>query len=162
MKSTFFSVFRITRQLNLLFLMIIMFSVLCIACSPKKQYVGPYLPDEEIAIIKPHDKIFTHVNILSIDKYKFNHRDRETSFAVHPGEHKLYLEVVLDYPYLDKYLFFSQDLTFNAEAGQVYTVHATILPMRNEGFSWIASDQDPDKLIVKKYAKEIIPLSSYP
>ncbi len=142
--------------------MIILLSVLCIACGPQKKYAGPYLPDEEISIIKPDDKNFTHVFIRSIDKYELDLSDRESSFAVHPGEHTLIYEAVLDYPYLDKYLFFSQDLTFNAEAGHVYTLHASILPMRNEGFAWITSDKDPDKMIVKKYACCLIPLSTYP
>jgi hypothetical protein len=142
--------------------MSILLSVLCLACGPQKKYAGPYLPDDEVAIIKPDDKVFTHVIIRSIDEYKLNLSDRESSFAVHPGDHTLFFEAVLDYPYLDKYLFFSQELTFNAEAGQVYTLHATILPMKNEGFAWITSDNDPDKMIVKKYAVGIIPLSTYP
>ncbi len=160
MKSTLFSVFRIPRPQNFLILMI-MLTVLCTACGPKKLYVGPYLPDEEIAIIKPDDaKTFTHVNIRAIDQYDIN--DRGVSFAVHPGEHTVFFEVVLDYPYLDQYLFFSQDMTFNAEAGHIYTLHASILPMRNEGFAWISSDQEPEMMIVKKYAAGIIPLSNYP
>jgi len=161
MKSTVFSFFIIDRRSNLLFLITIILAVLFTACGPKKKYVGPYLPNEEIAIIKPDDKMFTPVNIISIDKKVplFTH---ESSIAVHPGKHTLFLEAVLDYPFLHKYLYFNQYLTFNAEAGQVYTLHATILPMRKEGFTWITSDQDPDKFIVKKYAVGIIPLSTYP
>ena len=162
MKSIFFPFFSITRQLSLILLMLTLPAVLFTACGPKKLYVGPYLPDEEIAIIKPDDKVFTHVIIRSIDNFKLNLGDRESRFAVHPGEHTLVYEVVLDYPYLDQYLFFRQDMTFNAKAGQVYTLHATILPMRQEGFAWITSDQAPEKVIVKKYAVEIIPLSTYP
>ena len=161
MKSTLFSVFRIPRQFSLYFLMIILLSVLSLACGPQKKYAGPYLPDEELAIIKQDDKMFTPVKILSIDK-KVPLYDGESSITVHPGKHTLFLEAVLDYPFLSKYLYFNQYLTFNAEAGQVYTLHATILPMRNEGFSWITSDNDPDKMIVKKYAVGIIPLSTYP
>ncbi|MDA3896361.1 MAG: hypothetical protein PF482_09460 [Desulfobacteraceae bacterium] len=161
MRSIFFSVFRIPRQLILFFLMITLLAVLCIGCGPEKKYVGPYLPDEEIAIIKPDDKMFTPVNIISIDK-KVPLYSGESDIAVHPGKHTLFLEAVLDYPFLQKYLYFNQYLTFNAEAGQVYTLHATILPMRNEGFSWITSDNDPEKYIVKKYAVGIIPLSTYP
>ncbi|MBC2717351.1 MAG: hypothetical protein HF978_18760 [Desulfobacteraceae bacterium] len=161
MKSTVFSLFRKTRQSNFLFLIIILLPALIISCGPKKKYVGPYLPDEEIAIIKPDDKMFTPVKILSIDKNVPLYTD-ESSIAVHPGKHTLFLEAALDYPFLDKYLYFNQYLTFNAEAGQVYTLHASILPMRNEGFAWITSDRDPDKFIVKKYAVGLIPLSTYP
>jgi len=119
------------------------------------------LSDEEIAIIKPGDKMFTHVNIISIDKKVPLYTD-ESIISVHPGKHTLFLEAVLDYPFLHKYLYFNQYLTFNAEAGQVYTLHASILPMREEGFAWITSDRDPDKLIVKKYAVELIQLSTNP
>jgi hypothetical protein len=161
MKSPFFSIFSTTRQLSVYFLMIVLLTVLCIACGPKKKYVGPYLPDEEIAIIKPDDKMFTPVCILSIDKNVPLLID-ESSVAVHPGRHTLFLESVLDYPFLDKYLYFNQYLTFNAEAGQVYTLHATILPMKRQGYSWITSDKDPEKIIVKKYAVGLIPLSTYP
>jgi len=161
MKSTVFSFFKIDRRLNLLFLIIVMLAVLFTACGPKKKYVGPYLPEEEIAIIKPGDKMFTHVNIISIDKNVPLYTD-ESSIVVHPGKHTLFLEAVLDYPFLDKYLYFNQYLTFNAEAGQVYTLNASILPMKDEGFTWITSDREPDKFIVKKYAVDLIPLSSYP
>ncbi len=161
MKSTVFSVFKIARRSSLLFLIIIFFSGLLIACGPKKKYVGPYLPDEEIAIIKPDDKMFTPVKIISIDKNVPLYTD-ESSVAVHPGTHTLFLEAALDYPFLDKYLYFNQYLTFNAEAGQVYTLYASILPMKKVGFSWITSDMDPEKFIVKKYAVGLIPLSTYP
>jgi len=161
MKSIFFPFFSITRQLSLIFLIMTMSAVLFTACGPQKKYAGPYLPDEEIAIIKPDDKMFTPVNIISIDK-KVPLYTNESSITVHPGNHTLFLEAVLDYPFLHKYLYFNQYLTFNAEAGQVYTVHATILPMRKEGFTWITSDNDPDKYVVKKYAVGIIPLSAYP
>jgi hypothetical protein len=160
MKLTGFSFYRIARRSSFLLLIIVMMSVLVTACGPKKKYVGPYLPDDEIAIIKPGDKIFTHVNILSIDKHKL--LTDESSISIHPGKHTLFLEAVLDYPFLDKYLYFNQYLTFNAEAGQVYTLHASILPMRDEGFTWITSDRDPDQLIVKKYAVSLVPLTSYP
>jgi hypothetical protein len=135
--------------------------ILSIGCGPQKKYAGPYLPDDEIAIIKTDDKIFTPVNIISIDKTVPLYTG-ESYIAVHPGKHTLFLEAVLDYPFLQKYLYFNQYLTFNAEAGQVYTLHATILPMREEGFTWITADNNPDKMIVKKYAVGIIPLSTYP
>ncbi len=161
MKSIFFPIFRTTRQFGFIFLMLILLAVLATACGPEKKYAGPYLPDEEIAIIKPDDKVFTHVNIISIDK-KVPLYTNESSIKVHPGRHTLFFEAVLDYPFIYKYLYFNQYLTFNAEAGQVYTLHATILPMRDEGFSWISAEKDPEKIIVKKYAVGIIPLSTYP
>ena len=161
MESTVFSFFRIMRRSRLLFLIIILLFCLLNACGPEKKYIGPYLSDEEIAIIKPGDKMFTHVNIISIDKKVPLYTD-ESIISVHPGKHTLFLEAVLDYPFLHKYLYFNQYLTFNAEAGQVYTLHASILPMREEGFAWITSDRDPDKLIVKKYAVELIQLSTNP
>ena len=161
MKSTGFSFFKIDRRSSLLFSSIFILAILFTACGPEKKYIGPYLPDEEIAIIKPGDKMFTPVNIISIDKNVPLYTD-ESSIAVHPGKHTLFLEAVLDYPFLHKYLYFNQYLTFNAEAGQVYTLHASILPMREEGFTWITSDLEPDKFIVKKYAVGLIQLSTYP
>lgn len=161
MKSTVFPYYRTVRPPFFLFLSLLILSVVFSACGPDKKYVGPYLPDEEIAVIQPDDKVFTHVNILSIDK-KVALYTHESSIAVHPGTHTLFLEAVLDYPFLQKYLYFNQYLTFKAEAGQVYTLHATILPMKKEGFTWITSDRDPEKILVKKYAIGIIPLSTYP
>ena len=158
---TVFSFFRIVRRSSLLFFILIFLSGLLIACGPEKKYIGPDLSDEEIAIIKPGDKMFTPVNIISIDKNVPLYTD-ESCIAVHPGKHTLFFEAVLDYPFLHKYLYFNQYLTFTAEAGQVYTLHASILPTREEGFAWITSDRDPDKLIVKKYAVGLIPLPSYP
>lgn len=136
----------------------LMLSFLLTACGPQKKYIGPYLPDEEIAIIKPGDKTFTHVKILSVDKYIVY--PNELSVAVHPGTHTLFIEAVLDYPFLDSDLYFDQYLTFHAEAGREYTINATILPIEKQGFSWISDDRDSKKMIVKKYAEDIIPLPS--
>ena len=160
MKSTVFSLFSINGQIRLLFLILVGLSIVVTACGPEKKYTGPYLPDSEIAIIKPGDKMFTHVNILSVDKYRLT--TDESSISVLPGTHTLFLEVVLDYPFLDKYLYFNQYLTFYAEAGDIYTLHASILPMKDKGFAWITSDRDPEKYIAKKYAVRLIPLSTYP
>jgi len=161
MKSTVFSFFGIGGRVCLLFLILVGLSVMTTACGPEKKYAGPYLPDDEIAIIKPGDKVFTHVNILSVDK-KYRLTTDESSISVLPGRHTLFVEVVLDYPFLDKYLYFNQYLTFQAEAGEIYTLHASILPMKDEGFTWITSDRDPEKIIVKKYALMLIPLATYP
>lgn len=158
MKSTGFSFFTIPRQVCFVFLSVLVLFSLLSACGPKKKYIGPYLPDEEIAIIKPGDKTFTHVNILSVDKNILY--TNELSVAVHPGTHTLFIEAVLDYPFLDSDLYFNQYLTFHAEAGREYTINATILPIEKKGFSWISADRNPEKMIVKKYAVDIIPLPS--
>jgi len=154
------SVFFITRQSFFLFFMTFMLFVLSSGCGPQKKYTGPYLPDEELVIIRPTDKVFTHVKILSIDETEITHGP--AGIAIHPGEHSMIMEAVLDYPFLDKYLYFEQSLNVNLEAGKKYTLHATILPLRNEGFAWISDDDDPEKMIVKKYAPAIIPLPNYP
>ncbi len=160
MKSTVFLSSGSSRQAPFLFLIIVIFLLLLAACGPAKKYAGPYLPDEEIAVIQPDDKMFTHINIISVGKNRL--ATNENGIAVLPGTHTLFLEVVLDYPFLDKYLYFNQYLTFTAEAGHHYTLHASILPMRDEGFTWITTDRDPEKFIVKKYALGLIPLSTYP
>lgn len=160
MEQAFFRFCIATQRRTIIFLCMVMVSMIMVACGPSKKYAGPYLPDEEIAIIKPGDKMFTHVNILSVDKVRL-YRD-ESGIKLLPGKHTLFFESVLDYPFLDKYLYFNQYLTFNAEAGHNYTLHSTILPMRNEGFAWISSDREPEKFIVKKYAVGLIPLSTYP
>jgi len=160
MKSTVFLSFSSNRRAFFLFSAFAMLLLLLTACGPAKKYAGPYLPDGEIAVIVPDDKMFTHISIISVDKNRL--ATNENDIAVLPGTHTLFLEVVLDYPFLDKYLYFNQYLTFTAEAGHHYTLHASILPMRDEGFTWITSDRDPEKFIVKKYALGLIPLSTYP
>ena len=134
--------------------------LLLTACGPVKKYAGPYLPDEDIAIIQPDEKMFTHVEILGIDKLALD--VDESRIAVLPGRHVLFVEAAMDYPFLHKHLYFNQYLVFDAEAGQVYTIHSTILPMQDAGFSWITSDKDPEKIIVKKYAVVVVPVPTYP
>ena len=128
------------------------------ACGPQKKYAGPYLPDAETAVIQPGDKTFTHVRILSVDRTPLY--TNESSIAVHPGRHTVFFEATLDYPFLEKDLYFNQYLSFDVEAGRTYTLNATILPMENKGFAWVAADADPEKWIVKKYARRILPLES--
>jgi hypothetical protein len=158
MKPIGFLFFKIPRPFFCLFLSMVILSVLASACGPNKKYAGPVLPDNEIAVIKPGDKMFTHVSILSVDKIRLY--TNESSVSVQPGTHTVFIEAVLDYPFLDSDLYFNQFLTFDAEAGQEYTINVTILPMEKQGFSWVTSDRDPETFIVKKYAVDLIPLPS--
>lgn len=129
-------------------------------CGPAKKYSGPYLADHEIAVIRPDDKTFTHINIISIDKKRLT--NGESTVSVLPGPHTLFFEAVLDYPFLNNHLYFNQYLTFDAAAGQVYTLRATIQPMKNRGFAWITAESDPEQPIVKKYAARLVPLAKKP
>lgn len=156
MKPTGAAFLNIHRQFYLVFLCVFIPAILMAACGPKKKYAGPYLPDEKIAVVKPGDKVFTHVNILSVDKNPL-YTD-ELSISVQPGPHVFFIEAYLDYPFLDSDLYFNQYLAFEAEAGKTYTIDATILPMEKKGFSWVADEDDPETVIVKKYALDILPL----
>jgi len=159
MKSTGIAFFKIARQFHLFLLSVLVLSLLLTACGPAKKYAGPTLPDNEIAVIKPGDKMFTHVSILSVDKIRLY--TNESSISVHPGTHTVFIEAVLDYPFLDSDLYFNQYLTFNAEAGQGYTINVTILHTEKQGVSWVTSDRDPEAFVVKKYAMDIVPLPSF-
>ena len=134
--------------------------VAAMGCGPSKKYAGPWLTDAEIAVIRPDDKVFTHVNIISIDRNRLT--IGESDISVLPGTHTLFFEAVLDYPFLNNYQYFNQYLTFQAEGGQVYTLHATILPMENKGLAWITAEREPEKALVKKYAARVITLPEYP
>ncbi|MEZ4604416.1 MAG: hypothetical protein R2861_13745 [Desulfobacterales bacterium] len=100
------------------------------------------------------------MNIISIDRNRLT--IGESDISVLPGTHTLFFEAVLDYPFLNNYQYFNQYLTFQAEGGQVYTLHATILPMENKGFAWITAESEPEKALVKKYAARVITLPEYP
>jgi hypothetical protein len=141
-------------------LALFVFLVAAMGCGPSKKYAGPWLTDAEIAVIRPDDKVFTHVNIISIDRNRLT--IGESDISVLPGTHTLFFEAVLDYPFLNNYQYFNQYLTFQAEGGQVYTLHATILPMENKGFAWITAESEPEKALVKKYAARVITLPEYP
>jgi len=141
-------------------LILFVFLVAAAGCGPSKKYAGPWLADDEIAVIRPDAKVFTHVNIISVDKNRLT--TDESDITVLPGTHTLFFEAVLDYPFLNNYQYFNQYLTFQAEGGQVYTLHATILPMENKGFAWITADSNPEKMLVKKYAVRVITLPEYP
>jgi len=156
----FNNLLKSVKRLFPVFLMVCSLSVLFNACGPEKQYNGQYLPDEELVVLKIDEKQFTFINILTLDGEDFN--KRRGSFFLHPGEHTLLMEAAMDYPYLEGHLYFDAELTFEAEAGRVYTLCATILPMANDGYAWISSDLDPEGYVVKKYPPKLVLLSSFP
>ena len=113
------------------------------ACATKKAYSGPELTPDKIAIIQPDtSKVFTEIKIITIDEYDLEFFESEV--AVWPGNHKLKIEVKLDFPYSRDALAFSQNVSFNVEAGHVYTVQGKIDQVKNEGFLWVTSDKSPE------------------
>lgn len=151
-KSGFF-LFKMCRPPIGLLVVAGMLAVLAITGCVSKQYEGDRLSRDEIAIIRPDDKQFTQVNILKMDGSIL--KSSESSASVLPGPHVLFLEAMLDYPLLHKQLYFNMNLPFEAEAGDTYTVHATILPMERKGFVWLTSEKDPEKFIAKQYAAKV-------
>jgi hypothetical protein len=150
MKTSFSPFLKIIKQTSLFVLTGILFSMLICACSTRRTYFGEELDKDQVAIVKPVKKVFTDVDIRSLDGYQLGYFD--DSFAVLPGTHTMKIHVMMDYPALHGNLQFYMKLSFDAEAGHTYGVYATILPMSNEGFVWIESDQAPGKVVVKKYA----------
>jgi hypothetical protein len=130
-----------------------MLALLASSGCVSRQYEGDRLSKDEIALIQPDDKQFTRVNILKIDGKTL--KTSESSAAVLPGPHVVFLEATLDYPLLHKQLYFNMDIPFEAEAGDTYTVHATILPMERKGFVWLTSEKNPEKFIAKQYAAKV-------
>ncbi|RJP85066.1 MAG: hypothetical protein C4518_17035 [Desulfobacteraceae bacterium] len=154
MKMTDFFLFRGFRRSGGLLVVGVLLAVLASACCVSKKYDGPGLPKEEITLIRPDDKEFTPVNILSIDGKVL--KTTESSVTVLPGQHVLFVEAMLDYPLFSKQLYFNMHLPFEAEAGDTYTVHATILPMKKKGFVWLTSEKNPEKFIAKEYATNMM------
>ncbi|MCU0600196.1 MAG: hypothetical protein MUE70_13190 [Desulfobacterales bacterium] len=116
------------------------------ACATKKAYSGPELTSDKIAIIRPDaDKAFTEIKILTIDEYELEFFESEV--AVWPGNHKLSIEVKLAFPYLNDALAFNQNVSFNVQAGHVYTINGKIDSVKNEGFLWVTSDKAPDQFV---------------
>ena len=146
MKATVCSILR-TRIRPILLIITVIAALLSLsACATKKAYSGPELTLDEIAIIRPDmDKAFTEIKIISIDVYELEFFESEV--AVWPGNHKLSIEVKLAFPYLKDALAFSQNVSFNVEAGHVYTVQGKIDSVNNEGFLWVTSDKEPDQFV---------------
>lgn len=138
------------KQIILFVLTGILLSTLMCACSARRTYFGQVQDKEQIAIVKPFKKMFTFVDIKSLDGYQLGYFD--DSYAVLPGTHTMKVHVMMDYPFLSDNLQFFVKLSFDAEPGHTYAVYGTILPFKNEGFVWIESDQAPGKVVVKKYA----------
>jgi hypothetical protein len=116
------------------------------ACATKKAYSGPDLPLDKIAIIQPDsDKAFTEIKILSIDDHEMEFYESEV--AVWPGNHKLSIEVKVAFPYFNDSLAFTQNVSFNVDAGHVYTISGKIDSVENEGFLWVTSDKEPDHFV---------------
>lgn len=151
-QSDFF-LFRLFKPAVGLLVMGVMLAVSAGPGCVSKQYEGDRLPKDEIALVRVDDKQFTQVNILSVDDKTL--KTNESGVAVLPGQHVLFLETMLDYPLLHKQLYFNMRLPFEAEPGDTYTVHATILPMKRKGFVWLTSEKDPEKFIAKQYATKV-------
>jgi hypothetical protein len=135
-----------TFQIFFFIALLITGSVFISACATKKAYSGPDLPLDKIAIIRPDmDKAFTEIKILSIDEMQMEFYESEV--AVWPGNHKLTIEVKMDFPYLDGALAFKQNVSFHVEAGYVYTIYGKIDSVKNEGFLWVMSDKEPDQFV---------------
>jgi len=116
------------------------------ACATKKAYSGPDLSSDKIGIITPDaDKAFTEIRILSIDDSPLDFYEKDV--AVWPGNHQMKIDVKLAFPYLNDRLGFTQNISFNVEAGHVYTVHAKIDSIKEEGFLWVSSDKQPDQFV---------------
>jgi hypothetical protein len=130
-----------------------MLAVLASTGCVSRQYEGDRLSKDEIAVIRPDDKQFTQVNILKMDGKTL--KTSESSAAVLPGPHVVFIKAMLDYPLLHNQLYFYMDIPFEAEAGDTYTVNATILPMERKGFVWLTSEKDPEKFIAKQYAAKV-------
>ena len=145
--NIFFGSILRPRTLQMLFMIILCIGLLSIsACATKKAYSGPDLTLDKIAIIRPDtDKAFTEINILSIDEYEMEFF--ESDVAVWPGNHKMSIEVKVDFPYFNDALTFSQNVSFNVEAGHVYTICGKIDSVKNEGFLWVTSDKEPDQFV---------------
>jgi len=154
MKQPGFFLFRMFKRSAALLVIGALLLVLPSACCVAKKYEGPSLSNDEVALIRPDDKQFTHVSIISMDEKVL--KTTESSVAVLPGPHVLFLEAWLDYPFVHKNLYFNLRLPFEAEAGDVYTLHATILPEKNKGFVWLTSEKDPEKFIAKQYATNMM------
>jgi len=152
-KQSVFFLFKMRRSSTGLLVVAGMLAVLASTGCMSKQYEGDRLSRDEIALIRPDDKQFTQVNILKMDGMTL--KRNESSASVLPGPHVLFLEAMLDYPLLHKQLYFNMNLPFEAEAGDTYTVHATILPMKRKGFVWLTSEKDPEKFIAKQYAIKV-------
>ena len=136
-----------TIRLQIAFFIFFLFALIALnGCSTKKAYSGPDLTPDKIAIIQPDtSKAFTEIRIKTIDEYDVAFY--EESVAVWPGNHKMLIEVKTDFPYLRDALGFSQNVSFNVEAGYVYTVHAKIDSVNNEGFLWVTSDKEPEQYV---------------
>ena len=152
-QAGFFLVGIFRRAAGLLLIGVVLLVLPSAGCV-SKQYKERDLAKDEIVLIRPDDKQFTQVNILSMDGKVL--KATESSVTVAPGPHVLFVEAMLDYPLLHKQLYFNMHLPFDAEAGDTYTVHATILPMKRKGFVWLTSEKDPEKFIAKQYASKVL------
>lgn len=124
------------------------------ACGVYKHYDGPRRPKNEIILIQPGDKQFTYVDLIALDGRVLT-VDKNRISAL-PGPHTLLMTATLDYPALHGRLRFHLNLPFEAEAGDTYTVRATILPLKNKGFAWITSEKNPEQFIVKVYTDKVM------
>jgi hypothetical protein len=145
--NIFFGSILRPRTLQILFMIILCIGLLCIsACATKKAYSGPDLSPDKIAIIRPDiDNAFTEIKIRTIDEYELAFYESEV--AVWPGNHKMSIEVKVDFPYFNDVLAFSQNVSFNVEAGHVYTIYSKIDSVKNEGFLWVTSDTEPEQFV---------------
>ncbi len=115
-------------------------------CATKKAYSGPDLPPDQIAIIRPdQNKAFTEIRIRSVDGYPLEFYESEV--AVWPGNHRFSVDVKLAFPYFSDRLGFKQNISLNVEAGRVYTIYSKIDSIKNEGFLWVASDNESDPYV---------------
>ncbi len=116
--------------------------------TTQKGYSGPYRQAGEVAYLQPdREKAFTHVAILSVDGIKWSYLD--SRFEILPGPHQVDVRITLDYPYLDEPLSFRQDISFETEAAQTYTIHGKIEPIFRTGDIWVTSDQTPGESMAK-------------
>ena len=158
MNSALISLFRMKKKSALFLLTGVILSMVLGACSVRKTYFGPELAKEQIAVVKPVKKLFTDVEIKSLDGYEPGYFD--SGYTVLPGIHTMIVHVMMDYPCLHDNLHFTLELSFEAQAGHTYRVRGTILPLLNDGYVWVESDKEPDVAIVTKHADSLELLSA--
>ncbi len=158
MNSALIFFFRMKKKPAAFLLTGIILSMVLGACSVRKAYFGPELEKGQIAVVKPVKKLYTDVEIKSLDGYEQGYFD--SCYSVLPGIHTMIVHVIMDYPCLHDNLQFTLELSFDAQAGHTYGVHGTILPLLNDGYVWVESEKEPDVAIATKHAASLELLSA--
>lgn len=118
------------------------------ACTPMKAYDGAVLSSDKISVIRPDtSKAFTKVRILEINDYAVGRF--EPGLQVLPGQNTIFVQITLDYPYLQDFFHICETLTFETAPGETYTVYGRISPLLATGYVWVEWDKAPGRVVAE-------------